>query len=80
MKFEVRRGAIVIMRTYQDSCIPAKAERDMLREAGYKLYLDGKLYVEKRRDKLKPSSRGDMQEEQMEGQLTFWNERECAVE
>lgn len=77
MKFEVRRGADIIMQTYQDSCIPLRHERDILRKAGYKLYIDGKQYVENKQKKVSAQESLDVP---LEGQISFWNERVCAVE
>lgn len=44
MKFEIKRGDKVIMKTSQENCIPDKEFRDRLRKAGYKLYKDGKIF------------------------------------
>lgn len=49
MKFEVKRDGITKMQTAEPQCIPSREERDELRKAGYKLYLDGKLFKEQRR-------------------------------
>lgn len=46
MKFEVRRDNRVIMQTEQEICVPDRAERDILRKAGLKLYKDGKVFKE----------------------------------
>ena len=46
MKFEVKRDNRVIMQTEQEICVPDRAERDVLRKAGLKLYKDGKVFKE----------------------------------
>ena len=48
-RFEVRnaQGAVMAQTDYP-SCYPDKDRRRQLREAGYKLYLGGKLYREKK--------------------------------
>ena len=69
MNFEVRRGTDIVMQTCFRSCIPSQSEREMLRKAGYKLYIDGKLYAEKKKvDKIL------ILEDQMEGQISFLDE------
>ena len=47
MRFEVKKNDKVFMSTIEENCIPAKEERDDMRRAGYKLYLDGKILKEK---------------------------------
>lgn len=73
MKFEVKKDNRVIMQTEQKGCIPDRAERDILRKAGYKLYIDGKMYKERNmKDTIKsPQVREASQEEQMDGQMSL---------
>ena len=47
MRFEVKKNNKTVMQTIEESCIPDKEERESMRRAGYKLYLDGKIYKEK---------------------------------
>ena len=46
MKFEVKKNGATLMQTEEENCIPDKETRDDMRKAGYKLYLDGKIYKE----------------------------------
>ena len=46
--FEVRRDGKVLAQTEYPSCYPDRERRDQLRKAGYKLYLGGKLFREKK--------------------------------
>lgn len=46
MKFEVKKNGKPIMHTESRTCIPDRETRDHMRKAGYKLYLDGKLFKE----------------------------------
>lgn len=45
-RFEVRRDNRILARTDSSACIPDRKRRDELRRAGYKLFLDGKLWKE----------------------------------
>ena len=49
MKFEVKKGDKTVMQTIEKNCIPDKETRAAMRIAGYKLYLDGKIYKEVKR-------------------------------
>lgn len=49
MIFEVKKNNKTVMQTIEENCIPDKEIRDDMRRAGYKLYLDGKIYKEKSR-------------------------------
>lgn len=49
MKFEVKKNGRVVMQTTEKTCIPNRETRECLRRAGYKLYLDGKIYKEVKR-------------------------------
>ena len=49
MKFEVKKDGMVVMQTIEENCIPDKETRAAMRIAGYKLYLDGKIYKEVKR-------------------------------
>lgn len=49
MIFEVKKNNKTVMQTIEENCIPDKGTRDDMRRAGYKLYLDGKIYKEKSR-------------------------------
>ena len=49
MKFEVKKGDKTVMQTIEKTCIPDRETRECLRRAGYKLYLDGKIYREVKR-------------------------------
>ena len=49
MRFEVKKNNKTVMQTIEENCIPDKETRDDMRRAGYKLYLDGKIYKEKSR-------------------------------
>ena len=49
MRFEVKENNKTVMQTIEENCIPDKETRDDMRRAGYKLYLDGKIYKEKSR-------------------------------
>lgn len=73
MKFEVKRGSVTIMQTEQESCIPDKEQRDILRKAGYKLYMDGKAYKEKTTKSTikRPQVETEPQEEPMDGQMSL---------
>lgn len=43
MKFEVKnRQGKTIFHTESEECIPDKQEQDTLREAGYRIFADGK--------------------------------------
>lgn len=44
--FEVKRDGVTKFKTEYLSCYPNKERRDELRNAGYKLYLGGKIYRE----------------------------------
>ena len=44
--FEVMRGDKVMAWTAARVCIPERKLRDELRKAGYRLFLDGKLWKE----------------------------------
>lgn len=46
--FEVRRNGAVMASTIYPACYPDRERRDELRKAGYKLYLGGKLFKEKK--------------------------------
>lgn len=48
MKFEVKKDGVLKMHTEHEDCIPDAKTRAQLRKAGYKLYLDGKLFKEKK--------------------------------
>ena len=48
MKFEVKKDGRVVMQTIEESCIPDKETREYMRRAGYKLYLDGRIFKEKK--------------------------------
>lgn len=47
MRFEVKKGGRVVMQTMERKCIPNKDDRDDIRRAGYKLYLNDKIFREK---------------------------------
>ncbi len=49
MKFEVKKDGRTVMQTIEERCIPDKGTRDDLKKAGYKLFLDGKVFKEARR-------------------------------
>lgn len=44
--FEVKRDGVTKFKTEYPSCYPNKERRDELRNAGFKLYLGGKMYRE----------------------------------
>ena len=46
--FEVKRNGVTLASTIYPACYPTKERRDELRKAGYKLYLGGKVYKEKK--------------------------------
>jgi hypothetical protein len=48
MRFEVRKDKRVMAYTEYEQCIPSKERRNELRKAGYKLYLDGKVWNERK--------------------------------
>ena len=49
-RFEVRNAQGTVMaQTEYPSCYPDRERRDQLRKAGYKLYLDGKVFREEKR-------------------------------
>ena len=48
MRIEVKKDGKIVMQTIEGSCIPDKETREHMRRAGYKLYLDGKIYKEKK--------------------------------
>lgn len=48
--FEVRNAhGAVMAQTEYPSCYPDRARREELRKAGYKLYLDGKVFREEKK-------------------------------
>lgn len=47
-RFEVRRDKQVMACTEHEQCVPSKERRAELRKAGYKLYLDGKVWNERK--------------------------------
>ena len=47
-KFEVKRDGVTLASTVYPACYPNRERRDQLRKAGYKLYLGGKVYKEKK--------------------------------
>lgn len=47
-KFEVKRDGVTLASTIYPACYPNRERRDQLRKAGYKLYLGGKVYKEKK--------------------------------
>ena len=49
MKFEVKKDGKTKMQTDEESSIPDRETREQMRRAGYKLYLDGKIYKEVKR-------------------------------
>lgn len=48
-RFEVRRDNRVMACTEHKECIPPRERRDELRKAGYRLYLDGKIWKENKK-------------------------------
>lgn len=44
MLFEVKKDGVVKFSTTDESCVPDKETRKQMREAGYKLYKDGKVF------------------------------------
>ena len=49
MIFEIKKDNRTVFQTIEENCIPDKEERECMRRAGYKLYLNGKIYKEKLR-------------------------------
>ena len=47
-RFEVRRNGEVLASTVYPACYPDRQRRDELRNAGYKLYLGGKVFKEEK--------------------------------
>lgn len=47
LRFEVKKDGRTVMQTTERNCIPNKSDREDMRRAGYKLYLDGKIFKEK---------------------------------
>ena len=47
-KFEVKRDGVTRASTIYPACYPNRERRDQLRKSGYKLYLGGKVYKEKK--------------------------------
>ena len=47
-RFEVKRDGVALASTIYPACYPNRERRDQLRKAGYKLYLGGKVYKEKK--------------------------------
>ena len=45
-RFEVQRDGRVMAWTEHKECIPPRERRDELRKAGYRLFLDGKIWKE----------------------------------
>ena len=48
MRFEVKRNSKTVFWTEWEECIPLKDERETLKKTGHKLYIDGKVYTEKK--------------------------------
>ena len=48
-RFEVRRDNRVMACTEHKECIPPRERRDELRKAGYRLFLDGKIWKENKK-------------------------------
>lgn len=47
-KFEVKKGNRTLMSTIYPSCVYEREIRDSMRERGYTLYKNGKVWTEKR--------------------------------
>ena len=49
-RFDVRRDGRVMACTEHKECIPPRERRDELRKAGYRLFLDGKIWKENKNE------------------------------
>lgn len=47
MKYEVRRGPIVVAHTEHESCVDSQDKMLALMEAGHSIYIDGKRLYKK---------------------------------
>lgn len=47
MKYEVRRGPVVVAHTEHESCVDSQEKMLALTEAGHSIYIDGKRLYKK---------------------------------
>lgn len=53
MRFEVKRNGMIVFVTDHEGCIPNREQRDQLRKSGHKLYKDGRIFTEAKKNEVK---------------------------